>query len=272
MPKVIEALSGEPVQMVAAGRIHSLVLTRAGTVLSFGAGDHSRLGHGFEQNHHTPKVIEALRGERVVAVSAGGDHSLVLTEVGTVFSFGSGAHGRLGHGNTHHQRTPTVIEALRGERVVAASAGSDHCLVVTEAGAALSFGHGGYGCLGHGNMQHQLFPKVIEALRGERVVAASAGNTYSLVLTEAGAVLSFGSGMYGSLGHGTMHKQLTPKVIETLRGRRVREVAAGESHSVCVLECGRVFGWGFGKDETLGLGLQLGSHQLTPREYPSLRL
>jgi alpha-tubulin suppressor-like RCC1 family protein len=124
--------------------------------------------------------------------------------------------------------------------------------------------------LGHGDEENQLTPKVIEALRGERVVAVSAGGAHSLVLTEAGAVLSFGDGGEGQLGHGDTDNWSTPKVIEALRGERVVAMEAGGVSSMCALQDGRVFGWGFGDDATLGL--QLTGHQLTPLEYPSLRI
>jgi alpha-tubulin suppressor-like RCC1 family protein len=205
----------------SAGGAHSLVLTEAGTVLSFGHGVDGCLGHGDDEDQRTPKVIEALRGERVVAVAAGGNHSLVLTEAGAVLSFGHGRRGRLGHGDEEDQHRPKLIEALRGERVAAVSAGGWHSLVLTEAGAVLSFGWGGDGRLGHGDDEHQLTPKVIEALRGERVVAVSAGNRHSLVLTETGTVHSFGQGEFGCLDHDTQVNQLTPKVIDSLRGQRV---------------------------------------------------
>jgi alpha-tubulin suppressor-like RCC1 family protein len=79
--------------------------------------------------------------------------------------------------SSEDQRTPKVIEALRGEKVVAVSAGENHSLVLTEAGAVLSFGLGDDGCLGHGDEEHQRTPKVIEALRSERVVAVAGGET-----------------------------------------------------------------------------------------------
>ena len=60
---------------------------------------HSRLGHGDQQNQLLPKKIEALAGQRVIAVSAGGRHSLALTADGAVWSWGGGREGRLGHGD-----------------------------------------------------------------------------------------------------------------------------------------------------------------------------
>jgi alpha-tubulin suppressor-like RCC1 family protein len=266
----VPSLAGTRVRTVTAAASHTLVSTEAGAVLSFGWGEYGCLGQGDEENQHTPEVIEALRGERVVAMSAGDRHSLVLTEAGVLLSFGYGGEGRLGHGDEEDQLTPMGIEALRGERVVAVGAGKDHSLVLTEAGAVLSFGDGRHGRLGHSDDESQRTPKVIEALRGERVVAVAAGGLHSLVLTEAGAVLSFGGGHWGRLGHGDEECQRTPKVIEALRGERVVEVLAGFAHSLCVLQDDRVFGWGYGDDETLGL--QLAGHHLTPLEYPSLRL
>ena len=105
---------GMRVQCVAIGHNHVLVLTDEGAVLSFGDGDAGQLGHGDRANQREPKVIEALRGVRVVAIAMGQDHSLVLTDEGAVLSFGHGGHGRLGHGDRKTQRTPKEIEALRG--------------------------------------------------------------------------------------------------------------------------------------------------------------
>ena len=73
------SMAGGRVVSVAACEHHSLVLTEAGAVFSFGEGEGS-LGHGDMEEQRTPKVIEALSGERVVAVAAGSQHSLVLTD------------------------------------------------------------------------------------------------------------------------------------------------------------------------------------------------
>ena len=122
-----------------------------------------------------PKVIETLRGVGVIALAAGCDHSMVLTNEGTVFSFGRGKRGQLGHGDRKDQLKPKVIKALRGMRVVAIAAGTEHSLVLTDGGAVLSFGNGQHGRLGHGDTKDRLKPKVIDKLRGVRVTAIAAG-------------------------------------------------------------------------------------------------
>ena len=113
-----------------------------------------------------PKVIEALRGRRVVAIAVGGLHSIVLTDEGEVLSFGAGSYGKLGHGDEVSQLVPKVIGALRDRRVVAIAAGNFHSMVLADKGAVLSFGKGKSGRLGHGDdSEDQREPVVIAGLR-----------------------------------------------------------------------------------------------------------
>ena len=171
------------------------------------------MGHGDQQNQLLPKKVEAFAGQRVVAVSAGGNHSLALTADGAVWSWGWGARGELGHGDMQHQLLPKKIEDFAGQRVVAVSAGGAHSLALTADGAVWSWGYGADGRLGHGDQQDQLLPKKIEVL-AQRVVAVSAGSHHSLALTADGAAWSWGWGYQGQLGHGDQQWQLLPKKVE----------------------------------------------------------
>ena len=146
----------------------STALAADGSVWSWGAGYDGRPGHGDTQNQLLPKKVEALAGQRVVAVSAGAHHSLGLTASGAVWSWGGGGGGKLGHGNTQTQRQPKKVEALAGQRVVAVSAGGFHSLALTADGAVFTWGEGKRGCLGHReDLSNQLLPKKIEARGGE---------------------------------------------------------------------------------------------------------
>ena len=163
-PKKIEAFAGQRVVAVSAGAYHSLALTADSAVWSWGAGFFGKLGQGDQQAQWQPKKIEALAGQRVVAVSAGGFHCLALTADSAVWSWGKGGDGQLGHSDEQMQLLPKKIETFAGQRVVAVSAGDSHSLAVTADGAVFTWGEGGHGCLGHGeNLSNQLLPKKIEA-------------------------------------------------------------------------------------------------------------
>ena len=163
---------------------------------------------------NTPtRLPSALGGERAVSVSAAANHSHALTAGGAVWSWGEGSFGMLGHGDAQDQSLPKKIEAFAGQRVVAVSAGFAHNLALTANGAVWSWGSGYFGKLGHGDEQHQLLPKKVEALAGQRVVAVSAGGHHSIARTVDGAVLTWGE--RGCLGHGEdLSNQLLPKKVE----------------------------------------------------------
>ena len=116
-----------------------------------------------------PKLVAMLAKERVVSVAAGSNHSFVLSAEGALFSFGFGAYGQLGHGDTANQLRPKRVAALAKERVVSMAAGGLHSLALTAKGAVFSFrtvegtlfsfGRGDEGMLGHGDVAQQLLPK-----------------------------------------------------------------------------------------------------------------
>ena len=110
------------------------------------------MGHGdVEQHQILPKKIDAFAGLHVVAVAAGGEHSLALTADGSVWSWGDGGMSNLGHGDEQRQLLPKIIEALAGMRIVAVAAGT-HNLALTANGAVWSWGLGSFGKLGHGRL------------------------------------------------------------------------------------------------------------------------
>jgi len=260
-------LGGERAVSVSAGVYHSVAITADGAVWSWGGGVVGQLGHGDRQDQLLPKKIEALAGQRVVAVSAG-NHSLALTADGALWSWGWGGFGSLGHGDELNRWQPKKIEAFAGQCVVAVSAAARHSLALTADAAVWSWGFGGRGRLGHGDRQNQLLPKKVEAYAAQRVVAVSAGDAHSLALTADGAVWSWGSGGSDKLGHGDEQRQLLPKKIEAFAGRRVVAVSAGSGHSVALTADGAVWSWGNGLFGTLGHGDQ--QNQLLPKKVEAL--
>ena len=148
-------------------------------------------------------------------MSAGAAHSLALTASGAVWSWGDGFFGKLGHGDDHAQWQPKKVEAFAGQRIVAVSAALVHSLAITADGALWSWGWGASGKLGHGDEHDQLLPKKVEAFAGQRVVAVSAGDVHSIVITADGAVFAWGPGETGCLGHGEdLSNQLLPKKVD----------------------------------------------------------
>ena len=205
-------------------------------------------------------LMRVASGQRRLMISGGGNHSLVVKD-GTLFSFGCGADGQLGHGDTAHQRRPKRVVALAKERVVSVAAGNSHSLALTAEGALFSFGRGAQGQLGHGDRAEQPQPKRVVVLAKERVVGVAAGGNHSLALTAEGALFSFGNGVSGQLGHGNTARQPQPKRVVALAKERVASVAAGGSHSLALTAGGALFSFGNGYFGQLGHGDTAGQWQ-----------
>jgi alpha-tubulin suppressor-like RCC1 family protein len=82
----------------------------------------------------------------------------------------------------------------------------------------------------------------------------SAGYVHSLV-TSGTETWSFGSGLYGMLGHGDDEEnEAVPRLIEALNRVPVKQVVASSFHSMVLTSEGLVWTWGGGENGRLGHG------------------
>jgi hypothetical protein len=107
-----------PLKAVTAGRSHCLALTTDGHVRAWGANDKGQLGDGTKPGQAGVGQIDELG--HVVAVAAGGRHSLALDAAGivppdggVVRGWGANESGQLGDGTTT-DRSHAVNRQLEG--------------------------------------------------------------------------------------------------------------------------------------------------------------
>lgn len=81
------------------------------------------------------------------------------------------------------------------------AAGAWHAAVVGRDGRVCTWGWGRCGCLGHGNEECELVPKVVEALSNVKAIHVATGDYTTFVSCDNGDVYSFGCGDSTSLGH-----------------------------------------------------------------------
>lgn len=87
--------------------------------------------------------------------------------------------------------------------------------------------------------------KTIQLERHEKVRKICCGAEHAMLLTENGDVYTWGNGLRGQLGHGSIQNEETPKLVENLAGIRVIDIAAGAFHSVAVSIYGDLYVWGW---------------------------
>ncbi|MFO0792688.1 MAG: RCC1 repeat- and reductase domain-containing protein [Candidatus Brocadiaceae bacterium] len=158
-PVRVEGLTG--ITAIAAGNKRSLALMNDGTVWEWGENEHyGQAGDDTTVNKYTPVQVKGLTG--VVAITAGGCHSLALKNDGTVWAWGLNTHGSLGDGTTVDKYTPVQVEGLTG--VVAIVAGGGHSLALKNDGTVWAWGENEYGQLGDNTKEDKITPVQVVGL------------------------------------------------------------------------------------------------------------
>jgi alpha-tubulin suppressor-like RCC1 family protein len=143
----------EPIMTVSCGLSHCLAVTTTGKLYSWGNGAYGALGFNSVQNEPTPRELVIKQNNfilQIQQVSCGSMHSMAVTTQNKLFTWGTGTHGRLGHGNFKNVLEPKELLQLSNLRVINISAGESHSAAVTQNLKAYTWGNGTFGRLGHG--------------------------------------------------------------------------------------------------------------------------
>ncbi|XP_039287848.1 E3 ubiquitin-protein ligase HERC2 [Nilaparvata lugens] len=181
-PKCVKALLGHHVTKVACGSrdAQTLALSAEGMVWSWGDGDFGKLGRGGSEGCDLPHNVERLNGLGVCHIECGAQFSLALTKSGQVWTWGKGDYYRLGLGSDLHVRKPTLIEGLRGEKVINVAVGALHCLAVTESGAVYAWGDNDHGQQGNGTTLVNRKPSQVPVYGDVKLNRVACGSSHSV--------------------------------------------------------------------------------------------
>ncbi|GAB4832284.1 hypothetical protein Ancab_006297 [Ancistrocladus abbreviatus] len=116
------------VRQVAAGGVHSVVLTREGHVWTWGQpwppGDIKKIS--------VPVRVQGLERVQVIAIRA--FHNLALEEDGILWAWGDNEYGQLGTGDVQPRAQPVPVQGLFGVTLVAIAGGGWHSTALTYEG------------------------------------------------------------------------------------------------------------------------------------------
>ena len=97
MPVQIKGLHGEHVVAIDCGEKHSAALTSGGDVFTWGDGSLGQLGLGDTRKQHSPHRVMELQGRMILQLACGSFHTACLADDSSVYTWGAGGSGRLGH-------------------------------------------------------------------------------------------------------------------------------------------------------------------------------
>ncbi|KAJ2786941.1 hypothetical protein GGI15_001102 [Coemansia interrupta] len=258
-PFPMAALAGEHVVAVACGGLHTMALTAAGRLWSWGCNDQRALGRAGDE--FAPAPVAGLDHVRVTRVACSDSATFALTSDGHVYAWGTfrSADGIMGFSAaTGVQDTPVVLEGL-AEPMVDVCAGADHALALAASGRVYAWGSGQQGQLGRLVLErrrtHGLRP---ERLRLQHVQAIGCGAYHSFAVTRDGAVYAWGLNNFFQLGLDAsdasgaevVHE---PTRVAALADKRVVQISGGEHHSMALGADGTLYSFGRSDSHQTGL-------------------
>ncbi|CDJ37229.1 regulator of chromosome condensation domain-containing protein, putative [Eimeria tenella] len=246
-PVLLSSLPLRPEETVVAlsgGPRHSACITSEGRVFSWGRGAAGDCGGLAAADGPREIVLPLQQGDRPVSVSCGNGFSLVVTELGHLYTWGSNSHGQCGRTSQEAAAEqqqgrpgapPYRLEGLGSRDVFGGRSRGPPCLP----------------------------PGQVEGpLAAEKVVGAACGDRVCAAVTAAGEVFVWGEArtggaLGGRAGEGQRPSHEPRRVAlpaEAGSPARATAVACGESHCVALSEGGLVYSWGSNCYGQLGLG------------------
>ncbi|XP_068159965.1 LOW QUALITY PROTEIN: E3 ubiquitin-protein ligase highwire [Drosophila tropicalis] len=112
-PQILQLPTASPVVQVACGLYHTVVLTLAGEVFTFGSNQYGQLGSGDLQPVSGPVRVH-VQGA-ISQVAAGSNHTVLLTHKGMVYTFGNYQKGQLGRLPSDYGQKPMIPTTVEEE-------------------------------------------------------------------------------------------------------------------------------------------------------------
>lgn len=291
LPRVLEYPGGRP-RAIACGAEHILVLSSSGQLSAWGGNRFGQCGVG-----HSFRIanLHQVDGDwpAIEKIACGQFHSAFICSDGSLWTFGWGVWGQLGHGgrNNSNQLVPTRVNGLIC-KVTQIACGRAHTVVLTDTGRVLVCGSGSYGQMGVDDDIKKVFAFTPLPLGPLRVRDIATHYYHSICITEDNRVFEWGRNPQELKMRMFVMKKIrsaqlkntedpsspspstngsTPRVNLNLPAEIPREdlglrevkhfldgnivsVACGLSHSALITSEGTLYTWGKGLDYQLGHG------------------
>ena len=144
IPIRINQLKKIKITQIACGVGHVLALTNNNLIYSWGRfykQENKKEKSSTSGDYSSPQLIESLSNESIIKISAGNNHSMAITELGELYTWGEGIYGQLGHGVNNNEQYPKKVEYFTNKfKIIDCTGGAAHTIALTEEGYIFGWG------------------------------------------------------------------------------------------------------------------------------------
>ncbi|GIQ86704.1 hypothetical protein KIPB_008605 [Kipferlia bialata] len=223
-----------------------------------GSNEDGQLGRGDAKDCTVPKQIspDKFNGKKILSVSCGMTHTLLIDETSTVWGFGSNEHQQiLPVGYVYDSPTVIPFPDLDG-RIMSTDCGDNTSYAVSSEGLVYAWGSNDYGQAGQSpKVNTDIFhptPLTVDGRMGGEpltgAVSVSGGMQMALILMDTGVIMGLGRNGSFQLGMGdpkpTTYENAPVTVMPSWGTRTPVSISAGQMHSLALMDDGSVYCWG----------------------------
>ncbi|CAH1962238.1 unnamed protein product [Acanthoscelides obtectus] len=171
----------------------------------------------------------------IIDIQCGREHCLILDSKGTVYTFGQGSRGQLGHTTLDDEREPLQVEALAGLNIIQISAGGWHSCAVTKDGDLYTWGWNGSGQLGicdKTENQHQVIATPTPAEFGLTVLKVACGSRHTIILLDNNQLYGCGWNKYKQIKYCEQESFSTFLKMRSFEDNEIIDIKCGPWNSV----------------------------------------
>ncbi|XP_067014556.2 RCC1 and BTB domain-containing protein 1 isoform X1 [Anabrus simplex] len=128
--RVNSGISTKRCVSIACGQTSSMAVTDAGEVYGWGYNGNGQLGLGNNINQMSPNRVATLQGVVVTKIVCGYAHTMAMSDVGMLYTWGANSYGQLGTGNKTNSNLPVLVAADIGRIVDIAATHYTHISAV----------------------------------------------------------------------------------------------------------------------------------------------
>lgn len=262
----------EGIFKASLGKSFIAVIDRGERSLScVGSSEAGELGLGHAKHTFGLRKVLGVKCKRFVDVCCGDGHAMALSEDGSVYSWGKGFQGQLGHGilpksalNSRPERlvraVPRLVQALASVKIVKVACGDAFSSALCTNGNVWTWGEGRVGQLGDGFYKNRCVPVNVlgptttpplddiglkDTANAVYIREITCGGAHVLALDSAGYIHTWGFNYFGQLGLRDNKSRAKPVQLSDL----VKYVSvSAQGHSSAAI-CGDSKGWHWGQSE-----------------------